>query len=53
MKQAILREKQLKGWSRKKKEALFKEDWELLKLLSKSTLKKIRMKIVTVQVALR
>jgi putative endonuclease len=28
IKQAILREKQLKGWSGKKKEALFKEDWE-------------------------
>jgi hypothetical protein len=27
----------LKGWSRKKKEALFKEDWEELKRLSKST----------------
>ena len=34
--QAIAREKQLKGWSRKKKEALFKEDYELLKELSKS-----------------
>ena len=39
IKQAILREKQLKGWSRKKKEALFKEDWEELKRLSKSTLR--------------
>jgi putative endonuclease len=36
IKQAILREKQLKGWSRKKKQALFKEDWEELKKLSKS-----------------
>lgn len=34
--QAILREKQLKGWSRKKKEALIKENWEELKRLSKS-----------------
>ena len=34
--QAIEREKQLKGWSRKKKEALFKEDFELLKELSKT-----------------
>jgi putative endonuclease len=33
---AISWEKQLKGWSRKKKEALFKEDWEELKRLSKS-----------------
>jgi putative endonuclease len=33
---AIAREKQLKGWSRKKKEALFIEDWETLVLLSKS-----------------
>ncbi len=40
IKQAILREKQLKGWSRKKKEALFREDWDLLKLLSKSSLEK-------------
>jgi len=36
---AIAREKQLKGWSRKKKEALFIEDWEELKKLSKSRLR--------------
>ncbi len=36
IKQVILREKQLKGWSRKKKEALFREDWEEIKVLSKS-----------------
>jgi putative endonuclease len=41
IRQAILREKQLKGWSRKKKEALFKEDWQELKRLSKSTLSKL------------
>ncbi|MBK8519979.1 MAG: GIY-YIG nuclease family protein [Chitinophagaceae bacterium] len=34
--QAIEFEKQIKGWSRKKKEALFKEDWEALKVLAKS-----------------
>ena len=34
--QGIAREKQLKGWSRKKKEALFNEDFELLKELSKA-----------------
>lgn len=34
--QAISREKQLKGWSRKKKQALFKENWDELKRLSKS-----------------
>ncbi len=33
--QAIAWEKQLKGWSRKKKEALFKEDWEEIKRLAK------------------
>ncbi len=44
IKQAILREKQLKGWSRKKKEALFKEDWNELKRLSKSS--KEKMKII-------
>ena len=38
--QAIAWEKQLKGWSRKKKEALFTEDWDELKRLSKSTLRK-------------
>jgi len=32
--QGIAREKQLKGWSRKKKEALFQEDYKLLKKLS-------------------
>jgi putative endonuclease len=37
VKQAIAREKQLKGWSRKKKEALFREDWEEIKRLAKSS----------------
>jgi len=32
--QAIEFEKQLKGWSRKKKEALFDENWEEVKRLS-------------------
>ncbi len=36
---AIAREKQLKGWSRKKKEALFKENWEELIRLFKSRLR--------------
>ncbi len=36
--QAIQREKQLKGWSRAKKEALFIQDFELLKELSKNKL---------------
>jgi putative endonuclease len=31
---AILWEKQLKGWSRKKKEALFNGDWQSLKKLA-------------------
>ncbi|MDO8462236.1 MAG: GIY-YIG nuclease family protein [Deltaproteobacteria bacterium] len=33
--EAIAREIQIKKWSRKKKEALIKEDWEALKRLSK------------------
>jgi len=33
---AIAREKQFKGWSRIKKEALFREDWDFLKVLSKN-----------------
>ncbi len=36
VKQAIAWEKQLKGWSRKKKEALFKEDWDKIKELARS-----------------
>ena len=32
----IAREKQFKGWGRKKKEALFKGDWELIHTLSRS-----------------
>ncbi|MCX6313983.1 MAG: GIY-YIG nuclease family protein [Chitinophagaceae bacterium] len=36
IKQAIAWEKQIKGWSRKKKEALFVEDWETVKKLAKS-----------------
>ena len=34
--QAIAREKQLKGWSRKKKQALIAENFEKLKELAKS-----------------
>lgn len=34
VKQAIEKEKQIKGWSRKKKEALINENWELLKELA-------------------
>jgi putative endonuclease len=33
---AIAWEKQLKGWSRKKKEALFVDNWEEIKRLAKS-----------------
>jgi putative endonuclease len=36
IKQAIELEKQIKGWSRRKKEALINEDWENLKLFSKN-----------------
>lgn len=36
IKQAIALEKQLKGWSRKKKEAFINEEWEKLKLFSKN-----------------
>lgn len=36
IKQAIAWEKQIKGWSRKKKEALFNEDWEKIKILAKN-----------------
>lgn len=35
--EAIKREKQLKGWSRKKKQALFREDWNVIKQLAKSS----------------
>jgi predicted GIY-YIG superfamily endonuclease len=34
--EALSRERQIKGWSRKKKEALISSDWELLKKYSKS-----------------
>ena len=40
IKQAIAYEKQLKGWSRKKKQALFKDNIKELKRISKSTLVK-------------
>ena len=36
---AIAWEKQLKGWSGKKKEALFKGDWEEISKLAKSRLR--------------
>ena len=36
IKNAIAWEKQLKGWSRKKKEALFRNDWEEIKKLSRT-----------------
>ncbi|RYZ19064.1 MAG: GIY-YIG nuclease family protein [Sphingobacteriales bacterium] len=38
--QAIQRETQLKGWSRAKKEALFIEDFDLLKELAKCSAEK-------------
>ena len=34
--EALSRERQIKGWSRRKKEALIDNDWELLKTYSKS-----------------
>ena len=37
---AILFEKQVKGWSRKKKEAIINGNWELLPELSKNKMKK-------------
>ena len=37
---AILFEKQVKGWSRKKKEALINDEWHLLPDLSKNRMKK-------------
>jgi putative endonuclease len=40
---AIAREKQLKGWSRKKKEALFSEDWEEIKRLAKSKVQQVQL----------
>jgi putative endonuclease len=36
IKQAIAWEKQLKGWSRKKKEALFVDDWDKIVELAKN-----------------
>jgi putative endonuclease len=36
VKQAIDWEKQLKGWSRAKKEALFKNDWQEIVKLARS-----------------
>jgi predicted GIY-YIG superfamily endonuclease len=38
--EAIRREKQIKGWTRKKKEALFTHDWETLKKLSANSVVK-------------
>lgn len=38
--QAIKFEKQIKGWSRKKKEAIINDNWELLPELSKNKMKK-------------
>lgn len=37
--QAISFEKQVKGWSRKKKEAIINNNWDLLPLLSKNRMK--------------
>ncbi|WP_336665037.1 GIY-YIG nuclease family protein [Elizabethkingia meningoseptica] len=37
--QAIAFEKQIKGWSRKKKEAIINDDWDLLPELSKNKMK--------------
>ena len=32
--EALIAERQIKGWSRKKKEALIKNDWNMIKILS-------------------
>jgi putative endonuclease len=48
IKQAIAYEKQLKGWSRKKKQALFRDDIKELKRLSKSTLVKSTSALATI-----
>lgn len=37
--QAIRFEKQVKGWSRKKKEAIINDNWDLLPMLSKNRMK--------------
>jgi putative endonuclease len=37
IKQAIAWEKQLKGWSRKKKQALFNDNWDEIKRLARSS----------------
>jgi len=37
--QAISFEKQIKGWSRKKKEAIINDNWDLLPMLSKNRMK--------------
>lgn len=37
--QAIIFEKQIKGWSRKKKEAIINDNWNLLPELSKNRMK--------------
>jgi len=42
--QAILVERQIKGWTRKKKEALVQGNFEMLKELSSSTKTKLRKK---------
>ena len=39
--QAIAREKQIKGWSRKKKQALIAQNFDKLKELSKSKIKTV------------
>jgi len=38
--QAIVFEKQIKGWSRRKKEAIINDNWELLPELSKNRIEK-------------
>jgi predicted GIY-YIG superfamily endonuclease len=38
--EALCAEQQIKRWTRKKKEALIKEDWQLVSLLSKKVYKK-------------
>ena len=32
--EALIVERQIKGWARKKKEALIRDDWEMIKILS-------------------
>ncbi|MBY0575775.1 MAG: GIY-YIG nuclease family protein [Gallionellaceae bacterium] len=51
--EALSAEMQIKGWSRKKKEAMMRGDWAGVALLAKKTLKKQPINLLKIDISIR